>query len=381
MGGTVICGKCRAEFKVRDELLGKTVTCTRCKSPIQIPKSVAGALPPSPPLMPARPVPQQSTAPPRAVPSGGMQPGGLRSAAVVDFAKLGAQNEPFVVTETVEGAQSTVEILEYNKLTGCHSLESAMALYFASSQNMALRQARITLRGSRCQLQAGLLQFLRGNIEIETDVKGVGGFLNGMVKGAVTGESAVKPYYTGAGQIYLEPTFGQLVVLKLENEEAHIADRMFYAVEGGVSLETTQVGTVATGLFGGQGFFINKLIGTGWVVLALPVPSNEIMRYTLHGPDDVLKVDGGFGLLRRGNVSFTTERSTKTLIGSAASGEGLLQVYRGTGEVWVASTMDTYDSLLQGGLSRAQGTSGENANNNAAGAISGFGSLLSAFSE
>ena len=32
-------------------------------------------------------------------------------------------------------------------------------------------------------------------------------------------------------------------------------------------------------------------------------------------------------------LEFTVERSGKTLIGSAASGEGLVNVYRGTGKV------------------------------------------------
>ena len=34
-----------------------------------------------------------------------------------------------------------------------------------------------------------------------------------------------------------------------------------------------------------------------------------------------------------GSLDFTVERSGKSLIGSAASGEGLVNVYRGTGKV------------------------------------------------
>ena len=36
------------------------------------------------------------------------------------------------------------------------------------------------------------------------------------------------------------------------------------------------------------------------------------------------------------SLDFTVERSGKTLIGSAASGEGLVNVYRGTGKVLLA---------------------------------------------
>ena len=37
-----------------------------------------------------------------------------------------------------------------------------------------------------------------------------------------------------------------------------------------------------------------------------------------------------------GSLDFTVERSGKSLIGSAASGEGLVNVYRGTGKVLLA---------------------------------------------
>lgn len=47
------------------------------------------------------------------------------------------------------------------------------------------------------------------------------------------------------------------------------------------------------------------------------------------------------------NLEFTVERSTKTLVGSAVSGEGLVNVYRGTGRVLmcpVAPTTSLFES-------------------------------------
>lgn len=41
-----------------------------------------------------------------------------------------------------------------------------------------------------------------------------------------------------------------------------------------------------------------------------------------------------------GSLDFTVERSGKSLIGSAASGEGLVNVYRGTGKVLMAPVGD-----------------------------------------
>ena len=61
--------------------------------------------------------------------------------------------------------------------------------------------------------------------------------------------------------------------------------------------------------------------------------------------NDTLKVDGNFAVLRTSSLDFTVERSAKTLIGSAVSGEGLVNVYRGTGQVWLAPTIKVYKTL------------------------------------
>ena len=369
MSSDVVCPSCGATYKYRPEFAGKRVTCTRCKSPFDV---GGGATEPTPRRAPPPPPPAAASPPP---------PPAAHESEIVRV--VAPQNEPFEIKQSAQGRNSVVDILEYSPLRGCQSMAIAQSLYFAHQQGMMLRQARITLDRGGCQLQAGMLQFLRGAISIETDVKGVGGFLAGAMKGVVTGETAVKPRYTGVGQIFLEPTFGQMVVAKLENEEMVIADGMFYAVESTIAVQTTSLASLSAGLFGGQGFFQTSLQGTGWVVLALPVPEQEILRYTLNGPHDELKIDGAFGLLRRGNVTFSVEKSTKTWVGSAVSGEGLLQTFRGAGEVWVAPTMAVYENLRLGGLHAASGTDGNNAAKaSAAGnAANGIASLVRAFAE
>ena len=52
----------------------------------------------------------------------------------------------------------------------------------------------------------------------------------------------------------------------------------------------------------------------------------------------MLKVDGNFVIAWSGSLNFTVERSGKSLIGSAASGEGLVNVYRGTGRLLMMPT-------------------------------------------
>ena len=85
---------------------------------------------------------------------------------------------------------------------------------------------------------------------------------------------------------------------------------------------------------GNEGLFNLRLAGNGVCVLESNVPRSEIVEIDLQ--DDVLKIDGSFAICWSGSLSFTVERSGKTLLGSAASGEGLVNVYKGTGKVWLA---------------------------------------------
>ena len=63
--------------------------------------------------------------------------------------------------------------------------------------------------------------------------------------------------------------------------------------------------------------------------------------------NDELKIDGNLAVCWSSNLDFTVERTTKTLVGSAVSGEGLVNVYRGTGRVLmspVAPTSSLFES-------------------------------------
>ena len=59
--------------------------------------------------------------------------------------------------------------------------------------------------------------------------------------------------------------------------------------------------------------------------------------------NDTIKIDGSFAIAWSAGLQFTVERTTKTLIGSAASGEGLVNVYRGTGRILMAPVRSNYN--------------------------------------
>ena len=80
------------------------------------------------------------------------------------------------------------------------------------------------------------------------------------------------------------------------------------------------------------------------MVLQVPVPANEIIRYQLN--NEKIMVDGSLSLLRKGNIEYKVEKSNKSLFGSMIGGENvLLQTFTGTGEVWLAPTKPFYDRL------------------------------------
>ena len=107
---------------------------------------------------------------------------------------------------------------------------------------------------------------------------------------------------------------------------------------------------VSSALLGGEGIFQIRLSGSGLVVLESPVPASEIDVVELN--NETLKVDGNFVILRSEGIAFTVERSAKTLIGSAVSGEGLVNVYKGTGSVWMAPSIKIYNTF---NLARSMG--------------------------
>lgn len=224
---------------------------------------------------------------------------------------------------------------------------SAQTAFFASKMNVRLRQVEITLNGmNTAKTQAGAMQMMVGNVTMETGVKGAKGFLGSMVKAAVTNETAVKPEYSGNGQVILEPTYKHII---LQDVSAWgpgglvIEDGMFLASEGTVNHTVMQnAQDLGTALLSNEGLYNLCFTGSGVVALESSVPFEELVEYQLE--NDVLKVDGNMAVCWSGSLKFTVEKATKGLLGSMASGEGLVNVYRGTGKVWVSPVAGTQDT-------------------------------------
>ncbi len=211
---------------------------------------------------------------------------------------------------------------------------NATAQYFMEKMGVRRRQVIATLKGDNTiVIQAGAMQWTLGNVNATTGVKGAGDFFGKMIKGAVTKESGVKPEYTGKGYLVLEPTYKYLILQDLENwgSGMTVEDGMFLACEGTVNRNVVARKNISSALAGGEGLFSLSLSGKGIACLESNVPYEELVEIELNNEE--LKIDGSLAVCWSSSLNFTVERSTKTLIGSAASGEGLVNVYRGTGKV------------------------------------------------
>lgn len=217
------------------------------------------------------------------------------------------------------------------------SLENAETAYFASRMNVHKRQliAKIS-RPKGVYVQAGEMQLMLGDIEASTGIKGAGDLLRKFVGSRVTGESAIKPCYIGDGTLVLEPTFKYIIFEEVGdwNPGLIVEDGMFLAAEDTIDMRVVHRNTASSLLLGNEGIFNTAFYGKGIVALESPVPRDEII--TVDMVDDVLKLDGSMAIAWSSTLDFTVEKTTQTFVGSLASGEGLVNVYRGTGRVLIA---------------------------------------------
>ncbi|MCM1440703.1 MAG: AIM24 family protein [Roseburia sp.] len=212
--------------------------------------------------------------------------------------------------------------------------QTAQTKFYMSQMACTPKQLYCECSGG-VKTQAGAMQVMFGNVEQTTGIKGAGDLLGKMVKGKVTGESTVKPEYIGSGTMLCEPTYKHLLIEDLEDWNGALAcdDGMFFAAEACVK-DSVQMRSNISSVAGGKGLFNYMAKGTGCIVLESWCPREEL--YVIDIKNDVVKVDGSNVVCWSGGLQFTVERSGKTLIGSAVGGEGLVNVYRGTGRLLMA---------------------------------------------
>ncbi|MFV0274646.1 MAG: AIM24 family protein [Bacilli bacterium] len=231
------------------------------------------------------------------------------------------------------------KIIEYKRDLSV-TYDKAVSEYFASQMNIHRRQLICELGKSSIITQAGAMQWTVGDVNSTTGIKGVGDFLKKTIKGSVTGESAIKPEYVGTGLLVLEPTYKHILLEDLSNWGGGmlVDDGVFLACHSTVEQKAIMRSNFSSAALGKEGLFNLELTGQGVVALESSCPREELVIIELD--NDVVKIDGSLAIVWSSGLNFTVERSGKSLIGSATFGEGLVNVYRGTGRILMMPVAD-----------------------------------------
>ncbi|MGC9399088.1 MAG: TIGR00266 family protein [Anaerolineae bacterium] len=191
------------------------------------------------------------------------------------------------------------------------------------------------VRGESVYTEAGGMAWMGGDIEMKTDTKG--GLMAGLGR-KLAGESFFMTTYTcrsATGLVTFTPEVpGKVLVHELQAGQSLICQRdAFMCAEAAVNLEMHFRKRLGTGLFGGEGFILQKITGPGKVFLEIP---GEIRAYTLQ-EDQLLRVDPGHIAAFDPTVSYDITL-VKGVTNVFFSGEGLfLAQLRGPGRIWLQS--------------------------------------------
>lgn len=235
------------------------------------------------------------------------------------------------------------EVFEHQKDLSV-SPTSASVAYFMQEMNCRKRQVLCNLSGNSIKVQAGAMQWMAGSVTMDSGIKGAKDFFGKAFKGLATGESTAKPVYQGKGCVMLEPTYRYIILEDISSWGSGIVldDGLFLACDSSIQEEVVARSNASSALLGGEGLFNLSLSGQGIAVLESSVPREELIEIVLD--NDEVRIDGNMAIAWSKSLQFTVEKSTKSLLGSLASGEGVVNVYRGTGKILMAPV--AYGTLM-----------------------------------
>ncbi len=228
-------------------------------------------------------------------------------------------------------AAGNVKVFEYQRDLSV-TPQTAVSAYYSAEMNLRQRQVLIEMNGTPWILQAGAMQWMAGNVRMNSGIKGVGDFLGKAISAKVTKESTAKPEYTGNGLLMLEPTYKHILLVNVGDWGSIVLeDGLFLACDGNIRQKVVARSNLSSAALGGEGLFNLSLTGSGIAVLESPVPKEELIEFEID--NDEVKIDGNMAIAWSNSLQFTVERSSKSLIGSAVSGEGFVNVFRGSGRI------------------------------------------------
>ena len=185
--------------------------------------------------------------------------------------------------------------------------------------------------GEQMITERGSMAWMSPNMEMETR----GGGLGKMFSRAFSGESIFQNIYTahGAGMIAFGSSFpGKIISLNIApGREMILQKNSFLACEAGVDLSIHFSKKLGAGFFGGEGFIMQRLSGSG---VAFAEIDGELVEYDL-APGQQIVVDTGNVAGFEPTVMMDI-RQVPGLKNKFLGGEGLFNtLLTGPGKVWL----------------------------------------------
>jgi len=197
----------------------------------------------------------------------------------------------------------------------------------------SLPAVTITLdAGESIFTQSGGMTWMTTGIQLDTNMKG--GLLKGIGR-MLTGDSLFIATYSATAakqEITIASTFpGGIVAVDPAGGDIIAQKSAFLCAEPGVTVSAHMVKNLSAGLFGGEGFVLQRLSGSGLTFLEI---DGAICEKTL-GPGESLIVDTGNVAAFEARVQYevTMVKGFKNVL---LGGEGLLNTrLTGPGKVWL----------------------------------------------
>src|SRR5262245_13671594 len=188
-------------------------------------------------------------------------------------------------------------------------------------------------QGDHIRAEAGAMMYMTDSIEM--DAKMEGGFLGGRKRKLLAGESFFITHFratSGPGRVaFAGPYPGKIVALDLQAQTLLCQKDAFLCAQGDIDISIAFTKRIGAGFFGGEGFILQKLEGTGKLVFH---SGGAILPMQL-ADGERLKVDTGCLVALDPTVDYDIVRvgGIKT---SLFGGEGLFfAALTGPGRVWL----------------------------------------------
>lgn len=245
-------------------------------------------------------------------------------------------------SEAVEGARFCARCgaaLAAAPATGAFAYAQAEPLDY-TIQGDNLQVVRIRLKpGQEVYAEAGKMIYKTASVQWESRMTGqsIGEKIWGAVKRKLMGESLFWTYFraTAPGEVGFAGSYpGRIQAFDLKAGQSILAQRdSFVCAQTSARVDIAFVKKLGTGLFGGEGFILEKITGPGTAFIHA---GGDFVEFEL-GPGEVLQVDTGCIVAFDESVDYDVQFAggIKTAI---FGGEGLfLATLRGPGRVIIQS--------------------------------------------